>query len=195
MEQGDQMTHKRNRKTKPVEQAPAPTVADRLKAVFGWKPSLRTFHTSANRECGGCHGIKPGSEFDVPHHTGPSRPQPVPGVLGLRETQVNCVCLAWRDRKHFGLSSVAAAQPRFRTFEETNIPLVWLQLCQLRTTKHVHPEENMTPLKIPPCPTRGSDGSNWPKHRAKARNKTYTSRLMAALEAERRAADALRIIW
>jgi len=42
------------------------TVADHLKAALGWRPSERPFHTTANRECGSCHAIKPGSEFDVP---------------------------------------------------------------------------------------------------------------------------------
>jgi hypothetical protein len=72
MEQGDPMTHKRNRKTKPVEQAPAPTVADHFKALFGWKPSQRTFNTTAKRECGGCLRVLPGDHFNVP--VTPGRP-------------------------------------------------------------------------------------------------------------------------
>jgi hypothetical protein len=48
------------------------TLADHFKAALGWKPSQRPFHTSANRECGSCHTIKPGSEFDVP--VTPGRP-------------------------------------------------------------------------------------------------------------------------
>lgn len=65
------MTVRRSRKII-VELDPTPTVADRFKAAFGWKPSLQPFHTTANRECGGCHAIKPGAEFDVP--TTPGRP-------------------------------------------------------------------------------------------------------------------------
>jgi hypothetical protein len=42
------------------------TMADHFKAALGWKPSQRPFHTSANRQCGECRDIKPGSEFDVP---------------------------------------------------------------------------------------------------------------------------------
>ena len=48
------------------------TLADHLKAALGCKPSPRLFHTSAMRECGSCHAIKPGSEFDVP--ITPARP-------------------------------------------------------------------------------------------------------------------------
>jgi hypothetical protein len=56
-----------NRKPQPVAQsAPEMTVADYFKEKLGWKPSLRPFHTSANRQCGSCLEIKPGSEFDVP---------------------------------------------------------------------------------------------------------------------------------
>ena len=47
-------------------------LADYFKAALGWKPSQRPFHTSANRECGNRHAIKPGSEFDVP--VTPGRP-------------------------------------------------------------------------------------------------------------------------
>jgi hypothetical protein len=48
-------------------------------------------------------------------------------------------------------------------------------------------------LKIPPCPLRATDGSNWPRHRAKVGNKTrIRRRVMAELESERRAADAIR---
>jgi hypothetical protein len=46
------------------------TVAHHLKAVLGWKPSQRPFHTSANRACGSCRDIKPGSEFDGPIYPG-----------------------------------------------------------------------------------------------------------------------------
>lgn len=49
-------------------------------------------------------------------------------------------------------------------------------------------------LKIPPCPVRATDGSNWPRHKAKARNKKHArSRVLAALNAERSATDDLRI--
>ena len=65
------MTRRRNRKII-VEPVSAPTMADQLKAAFGWKPPQRQFHTSANRECGSCHDVKPGSEFDVP--VSPGRP-------------------------------------------------------------------------------------------------------------------------
>jgi hypothetical protein len=62
----------RRAKTSSVDLTPVVTAADRLMAALGWKPSLRVFHTSANRECGSCHLIKPGSEFDVP--VTPGRP-------------------------------------------------------------------------------------------------------------------------
>ena len=71
MEAGLLMTRRRHRKII-VEPAPTPTMADHFKGALGWKPSQRPFHTSANRECGGCHAIKPGSEFDVP--VTPGRP-------------------------------------------------------------------------------------------------------------------------
>jgi hypothetical protein len=45
---------------------PTRTVADQFKTALGWKPSMEPFHTTANRECGSCYEIKPGSEFDVP---------------------------------------------------------------------------------------------------------------------------------
>jgi hypothetical protein len=45
---------------------PEQTVANYFKARLGWKPSMEPFHPTANRECGSCHDIKPGSEFDVP---------------------------------------------------------------------------------------------------------------------------------
>jgi len=48
------------------ESPPEWTVADHFKAVLGWKPSTEPFYTTANRECGSCREIKPGSEFDVP---------------------------------------------------------------------------------------------------------------------------------
>lgn len=51
----------------------------------------------------------------------------------------------------------------------------------------------MQELKIPPCYASSRDGDNWPRHRAKARVQPKNRRrLMAALEAERKAADALR---
>lgn len=52
-------------KTEPTEHQ-GPTVADYFKEALGWEPSQRPFHTSAKRECRGCHVIKPGSAFDVP---------------------------------------------------------------------------------------------------------------------------------
>lgn len=39
-------------------------------------------------------------------------------------------------------------------------------------------------LKIPPCPFRGTDGSAWPRHRAKARSKTYNRRRKTAAPPE-----------
>ena len=43
----------------------------------------------------------------------------------------------------------------------------------------------MNDLKIPPCPYRGTDGSTWPRHRAKARSKTGNRRrVLAALPQE-----------
>ena len=41
------------------------TLADHFKAALGWKPSQRPFHTSANRQCGGCKRALPGDQFDV----------------------------------------------------------------------------------------------------------------------------------
>lgn len=61
---------KRRKSTKSV--AAGPTTADYFKSVLGFKPSNRPFHTSANRQCGGCMAIKPGREFDVP--VTPGRP-------------------------------------------------------------------------------------------------------------------------
>jgi hypothetical protein len=55
----------KRRKSKP-EEVPTMSAADHFKAAFGWKPSQRQFHTTANRECGSCHAVKPGSEFGVP---------------------------------------------------------------------------------------------------------------------------------
>lgn len=46
------------------------TISDHFKAKLGWKPSMEPFYTTANRECGGCHEIKPGSEFDGPIYPG-----------------------------------------------------------------------------------------------------------------------------
>jgi hypothetical protein len=57
--------HRNSRKPKP-EKLPTMSLADYLKSALGWKPSQRPFHTSANRQCGDCGYIKPGSEFDVP---------------------------------------------------------------------------------------------------------------------------------
>ena len=65
------MTRRRNRKIT-IEVPSTPTVADQFKAALGWRPSTTPFHTSANRECGSCHAIKPGGEFDVP--VTPGRP-------------------------------------------------------------------------------------------------------------------------
>lgn len=52
------------REAQPVEEGPR--AADHFKAKLGWKPSGQPFHTTAKRECGGCHIIKPGNEFEVP---------------------------------------------------------------------------------------------------------------------------------
>lgn len=56
---------RRYRRTSPTK-APKPTMAEIFKARLGWKPSTTPFYTTANRECGSCHAIKRGSEFDVP---------------------------------------------------------------------------------------------------------------------------------
>lgn len=55
-----------SRNRKPINQEPPVTLADHFKAAFGWVPSRQRFRTTANRECGSCHAVKPGSEFDVP---------------------------------------------------------------------------------------------------------------------------------
>lgn len=65
------MTVRRNRR-KAVEETPTATLADLLKAKFGWKPSQRPFRTTANRQCGACKAVKSGSEFDCP--VTPGRP-------------------------------------------------------------------------------------------------------------------------
>jgi hypothetical protein len=49
-----------------LHEPPAQSVADHFKAALRWKPSTEPIYTTANRECGSCHQIKPGSEFDVP---------------------------------------------------------------------------------------------------------------------------------
>lgn len=46
--------------------APSQSIADAYRERLGLKPSTTPFHTTANRECGTCRVIKPGSEFDVP---------------------------------------------------------------------------------------------------------------------------------
>ena len=58
--------HRNSTKAKPVERQPIKTVADYFKDRLDWKPSDRPFHTTANRQCGGCRAVKPGGEFDVP---------------------------------------------------------------------------------------------------------------------------------
>jgi hypothetical protein len=55
-----------SRRRKPINQGPPITMADHFTAALGWLPSRQRFHTTANRECGSCHAIKPRSEFDVP---------------------------------------------------------------------------------------------------------------------------------
>lgn len=55
-----------SRKAAPLVQAEVLTIADYFQARSGWKPSTRPFHTTANRQCGSCGDIKPGSAFDVP---------------------------------------------------------------------------------------------------------------------------------
>jgi hypothetical protein len=74
MPRGSGKTPTRRRKPKPsAEAAPSPTVADYFRAALGWKPAAsQPFHTTANRECGSCRTIKPGSEFEVP--VTPGRP-------------------------------------------------------------------------------------------------------------------------
>ena len=58
----------RPRRRKQEPEPPIMIVADYFKARLGWKePSQQTFHTSANRQCGGCKAVHPpGSEFDIP---------------------------------------------------------------------------------------------------------------------------------
>jgi hypothetical protein len=46
-----------SRKSKPINQDPPMTLANHFKIALGWKPSTTPFHTTANRECGGCHAI------------------------------------------------------------------------------------------------------------------------------------------
>jgi len=58
--------HRNSRKPAPDVSQPTNTVADYFKQALGLKPSTKPFVTTANRECGTCHEIKPGSEFDVP---------------------------------------------------------------------------------------------------------------------------------
>jgi hypothetical protein len=48
------------------------SMADIFKQRLGWKPSQQPFHTSAKRQCGSCHDIKPGDDFDLP--VTPGRP-------------------------------------------------------------------------------------------------------------------------
>lgn len=62
---------KRHRR-KPAEAPQGSTVVDFYKARLGWKPSTAVFHTTANRECGGCRRVLPGNRFDVP--VTPGRP-------------------------------------------------------------------------------------------------------------------------
>ena len=61
-----------SRKPAPAERTEVVTIADYFKERSGWKPSAAPFHTSANRACGRCGAIKPGSDFDVP--VTPGRP-------------------------------------------------------------------------------------------------------------------------
>jgi hypothetical protein len=63
-------TRRRSGKKKPE---PTISISDILKAKLGWTASQQTFHTTARGECGGCHEIKPGSEFDGP--VTPGRPE------------------------------------------------------------------------------------------------------------------------
>jgi hypothetical protein len=48
------------------------SMAEIFKQRLGWKPSPQPFHTSAKRQCGSCHDIMSGREFDVP--VTPGRP-------------------------------------------------------------------------------------------------------------------------
>jgi hypothetical protein len=54
------------------ELVPTVTIADIFKQKLGWKPSGRSFHTTADRQCGGCLEVLPGNGFDVP--VTPGRP-------------------------------------------------------------------------------------------------------------------------
>lgn len=62
-------------KNPPKRKSAAPsssTAADYFKAKLGFKPSQRPFRTTANRQCGGCMAVKPGSDFACP--VTPGRP-------------------------------------------------------------------------------------------------------------------------
>ena len=61
---GSMSTTKRYKRK--VESIPSQSIADAYRERLGRKPSTTPFHTTANRECGTCRVIKPGSEFDVP---------------------------------------------------------------------------------------------------------------------------------
>jgi hypothetical protein len=51
----------------------------------------------------------------------------------------------------------------------------------------------MTELEIPGCPYRSGGGDAWPRHRAKARNKTAErKRVLAAVQREIEANNAVR---
>jgi hypothetical protein len=64
---------KNRHKPEPIEdKEPEVMFSDYVRHALGWTPSTRPFHTTANRECGGCHAIKPGDEFAVP--ITPNRP-------------------------------------------------------------------------------------------------------------------------
>jgi hypothetical protein len=64
--------HRKRKPKLPVEKAPTMTLADHFKTALGWRPSQRPFHTSANREGGGCRAIKL-------RHPERARPQPEEG--------------------------------------------------------------------------------------------------------------------
>lgn len=73
MPRGSGMPPTRRRRQKPVKRFPTLGVADYFKACLGWEASDRPFNTTANRQCGACKAIKPGSEFDRPITPGKPR--------------------------------------------------------------------------------------------------------------------------
>jgi hypothetical protein len=70
MPRGSGMSQTKRRRLKALNQEPVFSVSDMFKEKLGWKPSTTPFWTTARRECGSCHAIKPGSEFNVPETPG-----------------------------------------------------------------------------------------------------------------------------